>query len=340
MALGIPLVRASTLATVTRVLEQVGAPIERLLGRAKLSPRILQDPEAAIPFATAAYFVEVAARTQGIDDLGIRAARQSDVQAFGTFGRLISQSFTVYDGLQTAYRWFGQFNSSVRAGLSRHGDQVRLHHAYVDGTANTWGHFAASNVIQYLNFIRLAAGPAWRPARVEVAMASLPGARDVDVLAETQLVVGQAQTTITLSAGVLQRPLPRLRNDGTTPVDWDALPPPDDFTGAVQRVVTTLLPDGYPDVNLVADMATLSARTLQRRLQDEGVTFGRVVERARFEMARRMLADPARKVIDVAFDVGYSDPAHFTRAFQRWTGVGPRAYRRQLAADAQGAASV
>ena len=96
----------------------------------------------------------------------------------------------------------------------------------------------------------------------------------------------------------------------------------------VQQIVTRLLRDGYPDVRSVAKMMGLSARTLQRRLFDEGVTYGRVVARARFDLAQQMLEDPACKVIEVALDLGYSDPAHFARAFARWTGVAPREFRR------------
>ena len=98
--------------------------------------------------------------------------------------------------------------------------------------------------------------------------------------------------------------------------------------GAVQLIVTTLLPDGYPDIHSVAELVRLSPRTLQRRLCDEGLTFARVVAQVRFDIAQRMLDDPARKVIDVALDLGYSDPAHFTRAFARWTGLAPREFRR------------
>lgn len=97
---------------------------------------------------------------------------------------------------------------------------------------------------------------------------------------------------------------------------------------AVQQIVTTLLPDGYPDIHSVAELVRLSPRTLQRRLCDEGLTFARVVAQVRFDIAQRMLDDPARKVIDVALDLGYSDPAHFTRAFARWTGLAPREFRR------------
>src|SRR5262245_59529491 len=96
----------------------------------------------------------------------------------------------------------------------------------------------------------------------------------------------------------------------------------------VQQIVTRLLCDGYPDVHSVAKMMGLSARTLQRRLSDEGVTYGRVVARARFDLAQRMLEDPSCKVIEVALDLGYSDPAHFARAFARWTGLAPREFRR------------
>jgi AraC-like DNA-binding protein len=102
-----------------------------------------------------------------------------------------------------------------------------------------------------------------------------------------------------------------------------------DYGEAVQRIVAALLPEGRLDIHLVSEVVRLSPRTLQRRLHAEGLTFAGVVARTRFAQAVRMLDDPTRKVIEVALDLGYSDPAHFTRAFERWTGLTPREYRRR-----------
>ena len=96
----------------------------------------------------------------------------------------------------------------------------------------------------------------------------------------------------------------------------------------VRRVVSTLRPPRHPSIQLVAGALGMSARTLQRRLGDVGLTYARVVGEARADMARRMLKDPARKVGDIARTIGYSDAGHFTRAFLRWTGLTPREFRR------------
>jgi AraC-like DNA-binding protein len=96
----------------------------------------------------------------------------------------------------------------------------------------------------------------------------------------------------------------------------------------VQQLVIRLLRDGYPEVRSVAKTLELSARTLQRHLSEEGLTYAGIVTRARCDVAQRMLEDPACKIIEVALDLGYSDQAHFARAFVRWTGLTPREFRR------------
>jgi len=65
-----------------------------------------------------------------------------------------------------------------------------------------------------------------------------------------------------------------------------------------------------------------------RRLALEGDSYLRLVEQARFETAAQRLRDDRAKLIDIAYDLGYTDAANFTRAFRRWTGMGPRAFRR------------
>src|SRR5262245_85241 len=88
----------------------------------------------------------------------------------------------------------------------------------------------------------------------------------------------------------------------------------------VQQIIATLLlRDGHPDLHSVATILGWGVRTLQRRLSEERLTYACVVARARFNLAQRLLDDPAYKIIEVALDLGYSDQAHFDRAFVRWT---------------------
>jgi len=97
----------------------------------------------------------------------------------------------------------------------------------------------------------------------------------------------------------------------------------------VREVVARLLPEGPPDIRAVAAAMRTSARTLQRRLHWEGLTYAGLVQEARCEAASGLLATSDQTVGDVARLLGYSDPAHFARAFQRWTGLTPREFRRR-----------
>jgi len=59
-----------------------------------------------------------------------------------------------------------------------------------------------------------------------------------------------------------------------------------------------------------------------------GVTPHQYLVRCRLRRAARLLADPARSITDVAFDVGFADLSNFVRTFRRAAGVSPRTFRR------------
>jgi AraC-like DNA-binding protein len=96
----------------------------------------------------------------------------------------------------------------------------------------------------------------------------------------------------------------------------------------VRRLLWSSLSDGVPDLDDVARRLGMSGRTLQRRLRDEGATFGAVLSGFRQDMARPLLRDGRLAVSEVAFLLGYEDPSSFQRAFRRWSGRSPRAFRR------------
>ena len=98
---------------------------------------------------------------------------------------------------------------------------------------------------------------------------------------------------------------------------------------AVTARIEKLLPTGAPTAEAVAAAMKMSARTLQRRLEDEGVRFSALVDDVRERIARRLLRAPDLALGEIAARLGFADLATFSRAFKRWTGVPPGAFRRQ-----------
>jgi AraC-like DNA-binding protein len=100
-----------------------------------------------------------------------------------------------------------------------------------------------------------------------------------------------------------------------------------DYVTALKGMLTSYLPDGYPSIELAAEISGTSVRTLQRTLAQCNTTYSKVVEQARVDAASMLLERSKTKIIDVAYAVGYEDPSHFSRAFRRLKGRSPRAFR-------------
>lgn len=100
------------------------------------------------------------------------------------------------------------------------------------------------------------------------------------------------------------------------------------FPTAVREHIATLFDRGErPTRARVAQKLKLTERTLQRRLAEDGTTFREVSEEVRRDRACVLLRDPDLRVADVAYAVGYDDVTSFTKAFRRWTGQSPTAFR-------------
>jgi len=86
--------------------------------------------------------------------------------------------------------------------------------------------------------------------------------------------------------------------------------------------------DAGLSLDAAAAQLQLSRRTLLRRLRDAGSSFGTLLERHRMRRAEQLLATPQYTLGEIAYRLGYSDPANFSRAFRRWFGNTPGQYRR------------
>ena len=112
-----------------------------------------------------------------------------------------------------------------------------------------------------------------------------------------------------------------------------ALPQNDALSPRVRKLLLELLPTGSSDATRVAAKLGMSRRTLTRHLEREGVTYKELLEKARHQMALQYLEKSSLDPQQIAFMLGYSVTAAFSRAFARWEGKSPTEHRRTYRAN-------
>jgi len=85
----------------------------------------------------------------------------------------------------------------------------------------------------------------------------------------------------------------------------------------------------------VARRLGMSDRTLQRGLEREGTTFKRARDAIVREVVQALLLNPSIKIEEVARSIGFAEVGAFSKAFKRWTGCTPSAYREQIGPQTQ-----
>jgi len=98
------------------------------------------------------------------------------------------------------------------------------------------------------------------------------------------------------------------------------------WAGRVRRLLLESQND-FPSLQATARLLRVTPRTLHRRLRDEDTSFRAILDDVRYRLARDQLGAGVSSVEAIAFSLGYSDPANFRRAFKRWAGKPPSAYR-------------
>jgi AraC-like DNA-binding protein len=332
----IPFVRANVFAPFIGFLDTIGSPVERRLRQARLQSSLLEDGEALVPAMSAYRFLEVAARHEQIDDFGVVVGQRSSSFELGAYGAALRGATTVYEYLRLGTQLLGGHSSGTTIWLKAEGATLRVnqHLTGAPGYGRCIGDLFT--LVLTINTLRRFFGPDWYPAEVRLMAGTHEMLEARDVFGDARLLTGQRHTSFTIPRELLQRPVPRSAAVSASPCDrasTDRWAMPNDFKGSVEQVIVSLMHDECPGIQVAAEVAGLSPRTLQRRLAAAGTSFSDLVSAGRLRAARRWLAESTMPVAEIAARLGYREATNFARAFRRRTGVSPSAYRRMYTRD-------
>ena len=102
----------------------------------------------------------------------------------------------------------------------------------------------------------------------------------------------------------------------------------DEITQKVKAIIIDQLPSGNVTDESVGWVLHMSSRKLQRQLESAGTTFNTLLNEIRQDLAQKYLREHDTTMTEIAFLLGFSESSAFSRAFRRWMGLSPSAYRK------------
>lgn len=323
----IPVARALVIAPWMESAQSLGAPGEALLVRAGIRPEVLDHATAAVPLKKVFYWMELVCRSLGTEHLGVDVGDATCIDDLGHYGRTLASALTLHHYLQQGISLYSTVVVGQSFWLSAHGAQVRLNlSAPWDPDLGEYQTYLNSFAITITN-IRRFAGPGWAPTEISFGFRARQPIPVADIFGGTRVLYRPGQTYIEFPRAMLGL---RLRQSAPAPAAEQSglsRPLPTDLAGLVELQIESLLPHRAVPVDLVAETLGTSRRSLQRGLAVQGVSYTDLLTAVRVRRAATWLERTDKPVMEIAFDLGYTSPTNFTRAFRRQTGISPKAFR-------------
>jgi AraC-like DNA-binding protein len=310
-----------------------GASLQDLCAASGLDAAALDDPEARASIEATAVLYETAALRTGDAAFGLHVAERSDFYAFDALGFAIAAKQSLRDA-------FEQLAPSIRAlqgtRLELATDEGTAHLTFdlpEQGTSLPCRHRTEAYMARVVRTIALATGAAPALRRVAFRHARPADLREHERIFAAPLSFGAPSNRLSLDSAILDVPLVKADPRLSAVLDRHVqdlvarAPAAVSLADQVRRYVRDAFPRGRFDVESVSERMGMGSRTLQRSLAAGGTSHRAIVEETRKEFALHYLAETRVPIKEIASLLGYTELRAFYRAFERWTGLPPAAYR-------------
>lgn len=325
--------RVDAVAHVPAVLRELGLDPDAAIARAGLDPRTFDDPANEIPMASLGRLFALAAARSGCPHVGLLVGERSGLGSLGLVGLLARHSPDLGAALRNLTTHLHLRDRGAVAPLLVSDGLASLGYEIYEASLEGGDQICDGALAIGMNLIRALCGRRWRPSEVLFAHRQPADLRPFQRVFDAPLRFDAERTAIVFPAKWLEH-----RTEGADAALYrelacrvDALEARmgGDLVAELRPLLRVILLAGKGSVDEVAERLSMHRRTLNRRLRTRGTSLRRLTEEIRSEIARHLVRDTRMPLIEVAETLGYADASAFTRAFLRWTGRPPSAWRKE-----------
>lgn len=324
---------------IANALEYAGIDSRRVFRAAGVDEELRNDPLHRLPVETVSRLYAICVDVTGSFTFGLTVARflqASHLHAVG-YGALASS--TLLDFGQRMARFMHLLSQSATLEMRENGAETQLvcivHIPICPQTQDAWAAFL-------LRMMRILHGGDLRPLRVELPHPAPPdGDRPYLDMFRAPVLFDRPDMVLAFAQDVMRAALPGAcpelaQYNDKVATTYLARLDRTDVVACARAAIIEQLPSGKCSRESVAAALCLSPETLQSRLARRHTSFHALLDGIREECARACLSQASLSVTEVAYMAGFTDVSNFTRAFKRWTGQSPSAFRQQLMGSRSG----
>lgn len=309
------------------ILRATGLPRERVF-----------DPDARIP-ARLADAVWLEASRQAQDPLlALHAARALEFGAYKVLDFIVANAPTIGEGLSRIARYFPLVDPRGRFEIEADEDPISI--AFGSGTDDVPAPAQQYTFAALVLRSRASTGADWQLESVDFTFPADAEPHVYEDIFGCPVNFAMPRARLIIPRGSWLQPvvganeaLFRVLEDHARRLLGEVPMQEAGVLDTLRDELRARLRGGDASVAAVAKALGMSERTLQRRLEEFQVSYSDVLNEVREELGREYLREPDVSIAEIAFLLGFSDQSAFGRAFKRWTGSTPRAWR---VADASG----
>jgi AraC-like DNA-binding protein len=312
-----------------------GVDVASLIREAGVDEERLGQPGARLPLDSVIRLWERARRTTRDESLALHVAEFLPFGAYQTYDLFLATAPTVGEALVKAAKFNGFVNDAFRPTLRRKRDAI-----WIDYT-NSFDPLC--NPPEYMEFVfacfllrfRQTTGVNLRPTEIHFRHPPPRNTSEHERIFQAPVRFRQGATRAIIDLSVLR--IPQLLADPATSellehyiqASLNRAGVYDDLTAALRASLSRLLSSDSASLGTAARELGMSRRGLQRKLAARGTSFRGLLQSLRYQLALTLLSQRHVSMNEAADALGFAELSSFSRAFKRWTGASPQAYRHR-----------
>jgi AraC-like DNA-binding protein len=316
---------------------RLGIDPDEVLRQAGLCREHLEPSDRRLTREQASALWAAAYRVSGDPDLALHAAEATPFGAYRVIDYLALNAASVGEAFERCAHYFPLINTAVRLPIAMLGDRVSFGVIDESGPAGVTRPYAEYCFTAFLLHVREATGVDFRPLLVEFVHQAPASTREHERIFGCPVRFGGEHTRMLFDSAIWRAPTRRAQPGVLDLLTEHAehllskLPPAPELIERARRSIAASLSQREPSMPEIARALGMSSRSLQRHLSKLGYSYARLLDEVRAGSAKEHLGQRDLSIAEVAYLLGFSEQAAFQRAFRRWTGSTPLAYRRRMA---------